>query len=435
LQAIAERELPDHASEIARALARVLDVELGLMCGTYLDAHAERIHRFEQDAKGRMYQAMEKNERRYVRAVDLAKAIIVGLDREGTILLFNPEAERVSGYAADEACGMHFADDLLAGDEDCPFDAAFAQVMRGDDGKSTAHATCRLRTRSDHMRDAELHLVRTPDDDDDVVVYVHGEDVTGRTEMEARLRQSERLAVVGTLAAGLAHEIRNPLNGAQLHLTFLRRGLARLEADDLQEWMDAVGVVASEITRLSDLVSDFLDFARPRRLKPETVSLNQLGARSIDMLRADAEAHDAQLELKLPRSELEAFVDAAMLEQVLLNLLRNAIDAVADTGGGRVELRLKRTPGHAVIEVVDDGPGLSDPNGPIFDAFYTTKSTGTGLGLAIVHRIIADHGGIIAVTSRPGETVFRVRLPLASRPVVNSELPPPSVTVYKAGTS
>ena len=105
-------------------------------------------------------------------------------------------------------------------------------------------------------------------------------------------------------------------------------------------------------------------------------------------------------------------IDAEKLEQAVLNLLRNAIEAVGSTGGGGVEVRTRRRPRHVDVEVEDEGPGLPSTDAPVFDAFYSTKPQGTGLGLSIVQRIVSDHGGHVSVISRPGHTVFRIELPV-----------------------
>jgi signal transduction histidine kinase len=109
---------------------------------------------------------------------------------------------------------------------------------------------------------------------------------------------------------------------------------------------------------------------------------------------------------------VELEIDPGKMEQVLLNLLRNGIEATASVGGGSVTVRARRRPRQEVIEVEDDGPGLSDPDAPIFDPFFSTKPQGTGLGLAIAHRVITDHDGSIDVSSAPKKTVFRVTLPI-----------------------
>ena len=227
--------------------------------------------------------------------------------------------------------------------------------------------------------------------------------------MQARLRRSEKLAAVGTLAAGLAHEIRNPLNGAHLHLTYLKRGLAKRDDHELTE---AVDVVSSEVQRLSRLVTDFLDFARPRELRRERASIQEICRTSAGLIRPNAPAGAIDIQLDLAETEIVAEVDPAMIQQVLLNLLTNAVQAV-EGSGGTVILRASRRPLDVVLDVIDDGPGLADVDAPVFDAFYSTKEGGTGLGLSIVHRIASDHGGHVNVESRPGATRMRVVLPLS----------------------
>jgi signal transduction histidine kinase len=118
------------------------------------------------------------------------------------------------------------------------------------------------------------------------------------------------------------------------------------------------------------------------------------------------------VKVDLPSTDIVLDLDPAKIEQVLLNLLRNAIEAVDAAGCGTVTLRARRQPRHAVIEVEDDGPGVASPDAPIFDPFFSTKPNGTGLGLAIAHRIVTDHEGTIEFQSRPGKTLFRVTLPL-----------------------
>jgi signal transduction histidine kinase len=254
-------------------------------------------------------------------------------------------------------------------------------------------------------------------------VFIIGRDVTDEKALEARVRRTEKLAAVGTLAAGLAHEIRNPLNGAQLHLTYLNRALAKHDAHE--ELNEAVDIVTSEIQRLSELVTDFLEFARPRGLRRQSVSIQALCIRSKDLLATDSTGR-VSVELDMPDAEVIAEVDPDMIEQVLLNLLTNAVQAVkGNDNGGKVTLRVRRRPRQVTLAVIDDGPGLPDESAPIFDAFYSSKATGTGLGLSIVHRIVTDHGGAIAVDSKPGCTCFELTLPLIDPERTHTGAPPP----------
>jgi signal transduction histidine kinase len=237
-----------------------------------------------------------------------------------------------------------------------------------------------------------------------------GVDVTRERELERRARMNERLAAAGALAAGLAHEIRNPLNGASLHLSVLDRALAR-SPEVPEAARDASAVLRAEIRRLGALVTDFLDVARPKPLARAPVDVNDV-ARSVQALLApEAEARRVTLELEAFPFPATAQVDSERTKQVLVNLVRNALEAVKE--GGHVAVRVRRLPHEVEVDVHDDGPGIPDPTAPIFDAFFTTKDRGTGLGLSIVQRIVTDHGGEVSFASRPGATTFTVRLPIA----------------------
>jgi signal transduction histidine kinase len=180
--------------------------------------------------------------------------------------------------------------------------------------------------------------------------------------------------------------------------------------------LEAVNVVADEIKRLAALVSDFLDFARPSPPKIEATSARALCERAVHLHAAKADEAHVTVTLDFPSRDPTLRVDAPKMEQVLLNLLVNAIEAVAPTAGrpsgGHVTLRARRLPRDVFFEIEDDGPGLPSADAPIFDPFFSTKPNGTGLGLAISHRIVSDHGGDVTVDSKPGRTVFRVTLPI-----------------------
>jgi PAS domain S-box-containing protein len=411
LLSLAEAELGTDASRSARdALNRAIDLELGIMLNSYRDDYVARVQRTARLEREQVGRTLARTEHRYQHAVELARALFVGLDAHATVRLYNREAENVTGFDRTEVLGTSF-------------DALLPEGLREEHGSLVAraargHATApevlesAVRTRSGKVRDVRWQLAYAPSEaDDEVVLFAVGQDRTDENALAARLRQNEKLAAVGTLAAGLAHEIRNPLNGAQLHLTFLERGLKRAHVDD-HDTLDAVRVVGDEIHRLGELVSEFLDFARPKPLEKKTHSLRALCERVLQLVAPAADAGNTTVSLDFPGSELEIEVDAAKVEQVLLNVLHNAIESTGPTGGGAVTLRVRRQPRRALIEVEDDGPGLPNAEAPIFDAFFSTKPQGTGLGLAIAHRIVTDHGGTIDVSSHPGSTVFRITLPL-----------------------
>ncbi|MEM6792228.1 MAG: protoglobin domain-containing protein [Myxococcota bacterium] len=436
LKAIIESDLPDDKGATVRSLAKILDIELALMNGAYREAMNMRQETLEREVRRKMVGAVERSGRRHVRAVQVAGAIIVGLEDDGTVQIFNREAERVTGQSWSEVRGKHFRDLFVPADDQDAFDATW-EAARNAPGPVLLPITFAIRVRSGRLRTMAGHLSRTPDEPGDdgngpggATTILTGNDVTEERALGLRVRQSERLAAVGTLAAGLAHEIRNPLNGAKLHLTFLHRAMAK-SGDVNPDFDDAVEVVRGEIDRLSSLVNEFLDFARPKRLDRKPVVVQDLVRRVVRLVEVDPA--QTELVLELPERDLIADIDAPKIEQVLLNLIRNAVDAATENAGGTVRCVLYRRPRDVVIEVHDDGPGFP-AEAPIFDAFYSTKDRGTGMGLSICHRILQDHGGEIRAASRPGQTVFTVVLPLEDPTQTGASMAEPEGAPRRGGT-
>jgi PAS domain S-box-containing protein len=399
------------AEPTRESLDRLLDLELGIMLEGYREHMAQRIQAKNEHEASLLTQTLARTEHRYAAAVELARVFIAGVDREGAVRLFNREAERVTGYERDEILGEPFVETLLA-EEVKAVDGARIRSAYGGQSIRDPVFESTIKTRAGKPREMRWHMAYSEaDDHDDVVLFVIGQDVTEERVSRERARQHEKLAAVGTLAAGLAHEIRNPLNGAQLHVAFLERALKRSQAT-APDMLDAVTVVADEIKRLALLVTEFLDFARPKPLTVRSVVAQALCERAASLVTAQAAKARVQVQLDMPPSELAFNADGSRLEQVLLNLLNNAIESLAPNGGGQVVVRARRQPRFVTLEVEDDGPGIARSDAPIFDAFFSTKPEGTGLGLAIVHRIVSDHGGTIDVESRPGKTRFKVTLPL-----------------------
>jgi PAS domain S-box-containing protein len=406
----------DHGGADARptrlAIARLLDLELAIMLRAYREDYVARLQQLERHEKQMLEGALASAQHRYANAVELARVCIVGLDAQGLILLFNREAERITGYARDEVLGKPFVETLVPEDLQAQVGAVVQATLAGKAPSLPVEAV--IRTRAGNPRDVRCSLAYAADEADDVVVFLLGQDITDeKAEIERRLLR-DKLAAVGTLAAGLAHEIRNPLNGAQLHLSYLEKSLKRSGADGGS--LEAVQVVADEIKRLANLVTEFLDFARPKPLDRQPLSIRGLCDRVSQIMCSQAREAGVSLVTDHPGHDIATEGDGPKLEQVLLNLVQNAIEALAPSHAGNVVLRARRHPRHVHIEVEDDGPGLPSPESPIFDAFYSTKPNGTGLGLAIAHRIVTDHKGSIQVECRPGRTIFRVVLPLPQDP-------------------
>jgi signal transduction histidine kinase len=222
------------------------------------------------------------------------------------------------------------------------------------------------------------------------------------------------LAAIGTLAAGLSHEIKNPLNAALLQLAVLERRLRKLPnlPDDL---FSPLGLVQSEIKRLGAFLDEFLQFARPRELERAQVDVATLIAEVIEFLRPQAAEAHLQLSSLVPSVLPTLFADEPRLRQSLVNLVLNAIQATPAGGSVRVTTAVENDT--LAVYVDDSGPGV--PVGVrdrIFEPFFTTKDSGSGLGLPLVHSIVLQHGGTIALETSPeGGARFHLRFALQPR--------------------
>jgi signal transduction histidine kinase len=234
--------------------------------------------------------------------------------------------------------------------------------------------------------------------------------------LEQQAAEAERMATIGTLAAGLAHEIRNPLNSLSLNMQMMEEDLGGGRDDGTRRLLS---LTRSEIGRLERLVTDFLAYAKPRPLERRRVAAVSLLEDARDLLGAAASAQRAKLRVEDQSLGAWVEVDPQQLSQLLLNLAQNALAACQERGRcGRIALRCRREGARVALEVEDDGVGIApEDRERIFDVFYSTRKGGTGLGLAIVQRIATNHGGELEVESAPGEgTVVRLWLDAAPEP-------------------
>lgn len=230
-------------------------------------------------------------------------------------------------------------------------------------------------------------------------------------QAEADARRSERLAALGQLSAGLAHEIRNPLGVIKGSAEILNQ---KLEAADPLT-AELAGYISSEVERLNSLVSRFLDFARPSHVTMENQEIIPLIERALKSVQVEHPASNVKIERQFEKHLPSLPLDGELCERIFVNLFLNAYDAMPEGG----TLRIRAQPAHAggrrgvQIDIADTGPGVSEEQQKyIFNPFFTTKKTGLGLGLSIVSKIVDDHGGWIRLISKPGNgACFRVFFP------------------------
>lgn len=246
-----------------------------------------------------------------------------------------------------------------------------------------------------------------------------------RDRLSSALRRAvdaERLAEIGAMTGGLAHEIKNPLSTIGLNAQLLAEDLDRAvpEQEDRERIHRRIDILLREIDRLRSILGDFLQFAGRIRLDPEPQDLRNVIDELVDFFLPQARRHNVQLRTALPPTEVVAQVDASLLKQALLNLMLNAVEAMAEppaTGevtARELIIRLTEEAGNAVIHVIDTGPGMDARTVErVFHPYFSTKRGGTGLGLPTARRIVQEHGGEMTVHSEPGRgTDFRISLPL-----------------------
>jgi len=255
--------------------------------------------------------------------------------------------------------------------------------------------------------------------DDETLGYVMlVRDLTSsRAEAEQTL-ETERLNALTLLAAGVAHEIGNPLNSLDIHLQLLGRKMRKLSPGDRRPLEDHLTTARGEIQRLDGILKQFLQAVRPTLPRRERQDIHGLLHETLRLLEPELEARKISVRLDLAEDLPPAEVDGGQFQQVFYNLLRNAYQALPATGGD-ISIRSRANEYEYVISIEDNGVGISPEHmGAIFEPYRTTKSSGSGLGLLIVRRIIREHGGEIAIESREGQgTRVMIHLPRTERSV------------------
>ncbi len=233
-------------------------------------------------------------------------------------------------------------------------------------------------------------------------------------QLEAKLQETEKSAVVGRLASAIAHEIRNPLNYINLTLDHLRKKFAPEDAEKHATFEKLTAQLKTEVGRINRQVSDFLSYSRPIKLDLQPLDIREVIKDSRRIIEPQAEELNIKINLVERENVPKILGDAQVLRSVFNNLLTNAMQAM-ETTGGNINMTISPDENFVKIEVADKGIGISEENlSKIFEPYFSTKETGTGLGLAIVQKIIEDHHGTIEAASNLSEgTIFTVKLPRA----------------------
>lgn len=234
-------------------------------------------------------------------------------------------------------------------------------------------------------------------------------------ELEEHLQRTERLSSLGHLAAGVAHEIRNPLNAIGLGIQRLRREFVPQDTSDKEQYLSFTEVIHREVKRVNEIIEDFLGLSRPFHLDLRLASLEHLLQHLVLLFQEEARSRGLRLEVDCAPDLPPLEMDAQRLTQALVNIMKNGIEAMKP--GGVLRLDVRENKDRITISITDTGEGIpKDQMGKIFDYYYTTKEKGAGLGLPIAHRIIEAHGGQMEIGSQPGSgTKVTITLPLGRK--------------------
>jgi two-component system sensor histidine kinase PilS (NtrC family) len=339
----------------------------------------------------------------------------MAMDMEGTILSHNPAAERMLGLPTEDLNRKSIENVFTRGDLSRFFGDSFA--LDHEPGQvELSHV------RGDGVRtDISMTISKLSVDGVTQGLIAVFQDVTGVKNMERQMAHAERLAAIGRMAAGIAHEIRNPLASMS--------GSIQILSGDLNPLLDQSGkrlinIITRETDRLNRIITQFLLYTSPPRLRPSIVDASPIIHETATLLESDPRVKD-KIPIRLSvQPEVFVEVDEAQFRQALWNLCVNGIDAMADSGTLTISVGKDGTHKDgrpmAWIVIEDTGEGIPPENlDRIFEPFFTTKGGGTGLGLPLAHKIIESHGGKIEAWSELGKkTRFTVSLPLAVKPAV-----------------
>lgn len=352
---------------------------------------------------------VQARERFILSVVESIREGVIALDSDACVVAWNQAMETRYGVAAAEVLGRNlfeFSPSLRRE----PWSADLERLLRGEIEKFTAEGVERETLwKGRVVQNLKGSLLKQAGRPVGAVLLV--EDITERVELERSVRQAEKLAALGTLAAGLAHELNNPIG-----IISSRAELMQLETEGAplpERLRDDFAVIHKNAQRVARIVQGLLSFSRHSSGQQGPVDLNRLVDETLLLVEKQVVKDGVTLKKSLSEDLPPVWGDGNALQQVVMNLLTNARDAVGGHGEIAVETGVAKGPGAVRLTVRDTGPGIPPEILPrIFEPFFTTKATGTGLGLSISYGIVREHLGTVDVESRPGQgTTFTLTLP------------------------
>src|SRR5215207_4094775 len=356
-------------------------------------------------ANAELFESMRQAEWRFRTLFRAAPdAVLTVLQTSGRVREANDAVRAVFGLDPHQVVGRALLE-LIVPEDRAALEGALAKAYAGVQTRVEVH----VESTGGSSRVVALAANRLPEADPPSALLV-GRDMTHEREMRVRLMESDRLAAVGELVAGVAHEVNNPLSSISAFAQLLLR-----DEDLTPAHRESIEVIRAETTRASQVVKDLLTFARRSEPRREPLDVNGVVARTLRMRQYQLSEASVRGRQELAPGLPAVLGDARQLQQVCLNLVSNAVHAMSPGGGGTLTVRTSEQEDDVVLEVSDTGPGISPgARAHVFEPFFTTKGEGegTGLGLSVSYGIVKAHGGTIEIAETgPEGTMFRVRLP------------------------
>jgi len=340
--------------------------------------------------------------------VESSDDAIIGKTLDGVITSWNTGAESIYGYSAEEALGRSLYI-LVPPDLPDEIEQILGKIAQGE----RVHHYETVRVRKDG-KCIDVSLTVSPIEGKTGRIMGASSiarDISERKRIEETLRETDKLATVGRLAAGVAHSIRNPLTSVKMRLFSMERseGLSKNQREDLE-------VISEEIRNVNNIVQSFLDFSRRPKLKLQRISFSDLVDMALKLLEQRFDSYGVEVKVSRSKNLPEIWADPDRLKEALVNLLVNSCEAMENGGLIVIQEELvaqERSDREVVIRITDNGPGIPESiQDKLFEPFFSTKELGTGLGLSITARIVEEHGGNLELRSREDEgATFVITLP------------------------
>ncbi|WP_237389701.1 ATP-binding protein [Bacillus sp. USDA818B3_A] len=372
------------------------------MIGVLLIESYEKLHRLNRRLS-EMYELVEASEAKYRLIAENTSDLILLMDNEHAISYLSPSHEDVLGYPCAEL-QKHRCFQLIHPDDVSMFQDSIRKMFTYMESQSME---LRLKHKEGYWIEFESKCMPVKGSEDTVEnIVIISRDISERKKSEEILLQSEKLSIVGELAAGVAHEIRNPL-------TTIKGFVQLYKAENRSNHYN--DILLSELERIEAITSELLSLGKPQAVQLNQVSLGELLENTVELLHPQANMNNIQFDLMVDGGPFIVNGEKNQLKQVFLNVLKNAIEAMPN--GGDIQIRLREDGENScVISVQDHGLGIPEELLPrLGEPFYSLKEKGTGLGVMICHKILKQHHGTITYTSRLKEgTKVEIKLPLAS---------------------